>query len=228
MYNMWDEWQRIGANHMGAYCYHSDQWYILPKMDIHQNAKRLRYMVGSGKARSVAFAYLSTFPLNGMGFNVGAEMSWDPRLNEDGLLGEYYDIFFRKAAPEMNLFYDTLEGAYEEWLRIHSEAHPYGPDVPSYGPDAKSLNQFAVLPEEAADKAKEHLDKALRAAEGDKLVTRRIQVVNAIFGASVSGSKMYWSVDRLRKTSITHREDVKKVLADARQAVDSNLALAVR
>ncbi|MCX6908370.1 MAG: DUF4838 domain-containing protein, partial [Verrucomicrobia bacterium] len=40
-FQMWDDWQKTGTTHMGVYVYHNDWWFIMPKLDIHQSAKRL-------------------------------------------------------------------------------------------------------------------------------------------------------------------------------------------
>jgi hypothetical protein len=48
---MWDSGWAMGARRMGYYFYHDEAWFLIPKMDVRQSAKRIRYAVASGRAR---------------------------------------------------------------------------------------------------------------------------------------------------------------------------------
>jgi len=120
-FQMWDDSCKIGVKRMGICFYHDDCWFIMPKLDVHQSAKRLRYLVGSGLARSFCQEYNGIYPLNGMVGYVEQELIWDPRLDEDKLLDEYYAKFFGPAAGPMKTFYDLLEAA-QAWWRAGRQA----------------------------------------------------------------------------------------------------------
>ncbi len=223
-FEMWDKWEEMGARRMGIYLYHDDLWFIIPKLDIHQSAKRLRYIVESGRARHFYQEFYGIYPLDGMVGYVETELLWDPRLDEDELLAEYYDSFFRTAAAPMRSFYEALEEGYERWLADAGDPHPHGPDISSIRL-SKSLDQFAVLPVETATRAQQHLDAALTAAGDDALVRDRVELVRTIFGFAVPGARLYWARERLAQASPDSPAAAERVIADAREAVDSGLAL---
>ena len=65
-FQMWDQWSKTGARHMGIYLYHDDYSFIMPKVDIHQAAKRIRYIAGSGLARHFYQEYYEVPPLTSL------------------------------------------------------------------------------------------------------------------------------------------------------------------
>ncbi len=224
-FEMWDKWQATGAASMGIYLYHDDLWFIIPKMDIHQSAKRLHYIVGSGLARHFYQEFYGIYPLDGMVGYVETELAWDPRLDADEILQEFYDGFFHGAAAPMQAFYDELEAGYHEWLAEDGLPHPHGPDASSIR-DSKSIEQFKVLPVARAIKASQHLEQALAAAAGDDLVTERIELIKLLYDFAVPGARMYWAMDRLRTGEFGSLEAAQQAVTDAREAVDNALALA--
>ena len=224
-FQMWDEWSRTGARHLGVYFYHDDIWFIMPKMDIHQSAKRLRYIVQSGLARHFYQEFYGIYPIDGMVGHVEAELCWNPRLNEDDLLAEHYDVFFRNAAEPMGKFYDALEAGYEAWLAQNGEPHPHGPDLSSLR-GRKSLDQFAVLPVRTAEQAQEHLTRALAAARDDTQVAERVQLVKLLFDFAVFGSREYWAMQRLWNREVRTAEAAQAIVQDAREGIDNGLRLA--
>lgn len=222
---MWDQWMTTGATHMGIYLYHDDIRFIMPKLDIHQSAKRLAYIVASGRARHFYQEFYGIYPLDGMVGYVENELIWDPRLDPDAILDEHYRLFFRAAAEPMARFYAALENGYERWLAERGIPHPFGNDASSIT-DSKSLEQFRVLPEDCLAAALAALDDALAAAQGDELVTERIGMVKQIFDFAVPGARMYWAMDRLRTQPVATQADAARAVADARSAVTEGLALA--
>ena len=223
-FQMWDAWQKTGACNMGAYFYHDDVWFILPKLDIHQSAKRIRYLAASGLARHFYQEFYGLFPLDGMVGYVEQELLWDPRQSEDALLDEYYRTFFGKAAAPMKLFYGTLEAGYTEWLARVGKPHSYGLDAGSLI-DSRSLNQFSVLTVALAAKAQASLEDALVTAGDDPQVVERIKLVKALYGFAVPGVRAHWACERLRNPKLTSFADAGRVVADAREAIDNMLAL---
>ncbi len=224
-FEMWDAWQATGAASMGIYLYHDDLWFIIPKMDIHQSAKRLRYIAGTNLPRHFYQEFYGIYPLDGMVGYVETELIWNPRLDADEILAEFYQGFFRDAAEPMQAFYDELEAGYEEWLAEHGLPHPYGQDASSIW-NSKSIEQFNVLPVERAAKASQHIEQALVAAAGDELVAERIELIKLLYDFAVPGVKMYWAMDRLRTGEFDSLEAAEQAVSDAREAVDNALALA--
>ena len=224
-FEMWDTWMATGAQHMGIYLYHDDLRFIMPKLDVHQSARRIAYIVASGRARHFYQEFYGIYPLDGMVGYVENELLWDPRLPVDDILDEYYALFYRDAAEPMRAFYAALEDGYERWLAERGLPHPFGMDASSIT-DSRSLEQFRVLPEDTLQTALAALDEALAAAQRDELVTQRIGVVKVIFEFAVPGARMYWAMDRLRERDIASVADTERAVADARIAVDQGIALA--
>ncbi|MCD6361616.1 MAG: DUF4838 domain-containing protein [Armatimonadetes bacterium] len=224
-FEMWDKWMATGAQHMGLYLYHDDIRFIMPKLDVRQSAKRIRYIVASGRARSFYQEFYGIYPLDGMVGYVENELCWDPRLDVDAILDEFYTGFYRAAAEPMRGFYDELEAGYESWLAENGYPHPFGMDASSIT-DSRSLEQFRVLPVERAEAAEAYLDAALAAAAGDEPVTERIGLVKSLFDFCVPGARMYWAMDRLRGRQVESVDDARLTVADAREAINNGLALA--
>ena len=225
-FQMWDEWQKMGAKHMGVYFYHDDIWFILPKLDIHQSAKRLQYIVASGGlARHFYQEFYGIYPLDGMVGYVENELLWDPRQNVDRILEEFYAKFFGPARRPMKSFYKTLEDGYTRWLDKYGKQHPYGKDSSSIQ-GSRKFEQFAVLPLDLAEKAEVHLNAALAAAKGEQVVEDRVRLVKTLFDFALPGVRMYWAAETINNSVVKNQAGAEKVLREARQAVENNLAIA--
>jgi hypothetical protein len=224
-FQMWDDWKKTGADKMGVYLYHNGLCFIMPKLDMHQSAKRIRYIVENGPACSFYQEFYGIYPLDGMVGYIEQEFIWDPRIKEDDLLNEYYDKFYGVAGKEMKSFYEMLEADYNAWLTKSGKPHLYGNDISSII-DSKSIKQFSVLSVETALKAQSCLDSALTLAKDDKLVSERVKIVKALFDFAVLGTRTYWARERMRNIEVESMADVDEITANARQAVDSGLALA--
>jgi len=212
LYSGWDSWMQAGAKNMGHYGYHDDRWFIIPKINPHQEARRIRYMVGSGVARGYYKEFNPTYPLDAHAAIVVAEMMWDPRLDENKILARYYSDMFGESAKEMQNFYETLERDYEKWLKETSPPHPYGPDRSDLDLD-HDYAQFQVLTAEGADRALRWLTKALEKAHDPK-VRQRITIVEAIFRFVHMCDQEYWLV-----RSLPDCKSVAEAEQKARQAL---------
>ena len=224
-FEMWDKWQATGAKHMGIYLYHDDMWFIIPKLDVHQSAKRIRYMVGTNLPRHFYQEFYGIYPLDGMAGYLEAELCWDPRLDPDAVLDAFYQSFFGPAGEQMKAFYGDIEAGYEEWVQKEGLPHPFGKDMGSLS-NGKSIEQFSVLPVVRAEQASKHLEAALEAAAGDALAAERIKLVKMLYDFAVPGARMYWAMDRLRTGETESLQAAQQVVATAREAVDNNLTLA--
>ncbi len=50
-FRAWDQWMRIAPGEMGLYLHHDEaHMFVLPPLDIHHMADKLRYAVASGRA----------------------------------------------------------------------------------------------------------------------------------------------------------------------------------
>ncbi|MDI6828216.1 MAG: DUF4838 domain-containing protein, partial [Armatimonadota bacterium] len=197
LYHGWDAWMAAGAKNMGHYGYHDDRWFIIPKINPHQEARRIRYMVGSGVQRGYYKEFNPTYPLDAHAAIVNAELQWDPRLDEDKILERYYSDMFGESAKEMRMFYELLEKDYEAWLKNTSPPHPYGPDRSDLDLD-HDYEQFQVLTAKGADRAWEALLKADMKAK-DPRVKERISIVKAIFEFVRMCDHEYWFTKELSK-----------------------------
>lgn len=223
-FQMWDDWRQMGAKHMGLYLYHDDIWFIMPKLDVHQSAKRLRYVVGSGEARSFYQEFYGIYPLDGMVGYVEQELLWDPRLSEDQVLAEYYQKFYGPAAGAMKQFYDVVEQGYGQWVEANGKPHPYGKDLSSIQQD-HSLEQFSVLPTACAQQGLAYLRQARQAAAGDATVAQRVALVDRLFQFAALGSQLYWADRRLQELVVKTPAQAEKLIAEARAALQSGQEL---
>ena len=192
LYLGWDEWMAAGAKNMGHYGYHDDRWFTIPKINPHQEAERIRYMVGSGVQRGYYKEFNPTYPLDAQAAIVCADMQWDPRLDEDAILAKYYSDMFGDSAAEMQAFYERLEKDYEAWLKATAPYHPYGYDRSDLDLD-HNYEQFQVLTAKGAGEARLLLLDAERKARDPK-VKERVSIVKAIFQFVVYCDDEYWMI----------------------------------
>ncbi len=197
LYSAWDEWVAYGAKNMGHYGYHDDRFFTLPRINPHQEARRIRFMVGSNTMRSYYKEFNPTYPLDAHAAAVCADLMWDPRLDEDRILAGYYDGMFAEVSPEMRAFYETLEEEYEAWQARTAPPHPYGPDRSDLDLD-HDYEQFQVLSDEGAVKAWEWLLKA-QAKATDPKVKQRVAEVVAVYSFVLPSVREYWRIQWLPK-----------------------------
>ena len=215
MFASWDAWMKAGTEHMGLYLHHDDLFFILPKLDVRQTAKRIRYTAGSGRARVFYMEMHNQWPFADTVPYITSELLWDPRQNVDTLLNEYYEQFYGPAAAPMQRFHQILESNYERWLATDGAPHWHGPDINSIR-NARSLDQFKVLPPEAATRAARELSEAARLAKADKRITERVQLNQAMFTLQEMGVRWAWATFRLREAKVDLLEAAQRVVADAR------------
>ena len=195
----WDEWTAAASpTHMGFYFHHNDLlWSVLPKLDVHQSAHRLRHGLDSGRLRAIYFECYPHWPLSGLVSCMTAELAWDPRQEIDSLLGEFYTSFFGPAAEPMQRVYETLESGYETWLAHNGLPYAAGKDFSAPG---EGFKQFAALSCEQADHAASALGEAADRAKGDELIARRVEAVNRMFRIVEPCVQSYWISQRPRRS----------------------------
>ncbi len=182
MFAAWDQWLATGTGNFGLYLHHNDNgFFLLPKLDIHQTARRIRYAAASDRARLIYVESHPLWPLSAPVVYVTSRLAWDPRQDVDMLLKQFYQQFFGPAAEPMERFYRQLEAGYERWLQQAGKPHPFGRDITSlFG--GRSPEQFRVLTPEEAARAAEALKEAASAARVDRRAAERVQIVRRLFG----------------------------------------------
>jgi hypothetical protein len=215
-FTQWDAWMRTGAHRMGVYLYHDDQISaILPKMDVHQSALRIRYLVASGRLRHFFQEFDSLYPLDGMIPHLEGELLWDPRQNPDAILDEYYSGLFGPAAAPMRDFYAALESGYTRWLAKAGIPHPAGKDIGNTT-NGDCFAQFELLTRAEAERAATCLQKAAVLAKDDPLVTQRIAAVRPLFEFAALGAHVYGDMEVLRAARVASNADAQRVWAMVR------------
>ena len=214
-FQRWDEWMQSGARHIGAYVHHLGTFTLTPKTDFHQQAKRIRYMIGSEKLRTYYMECHTQWPHADLIPYITAELVWDPRTDVDALLDEYYTKFYRTAADPMRDYHAVLREGYERWLEDWGRPHWYGKDLSSYAYN-KTLEQYRVLSPEEADRAAAALQRAVSAAGNDDLAAQRVAIVNAAFGLQHIAIDRAWAAYRLRDTHPESEEQARSRIADTR------------
>jgi len=215
----WDAWARTGARRMGLYVHHDDTlFFILPKVDVRQSAKRIRYAVSSGRARLFYMEAFPHWPISGVVPYVTSELLWDPRQDVDAVLDEYYRTFFGPAAAHMKAFHDALEAGYERWLQEQGAPHPFGKDISAINA-GRSPRQFRVLTPEEASRASAALARAVKAAGGKGRAPERVQVARLMFGLQQLAVRSYWTAERLRDMQIRSETDARQAVASSRRLV---------
>lgn len=210
-----DEWVKSGASHFGIYAHHLDTFAIMPKMDVYQQAKRIRYAVGSGKARTYYMECHTQWPFADVIPYVTAELLWDPRTDVDQLLDEYFSSFYGEAEAPMRDYYSVLTEGYNRWLGEKGRPHSFGRDMSSYAYN-KSLDQFRVLSPDEASRAVQALERATDSAKADTLAANRIEIIRAAFQLQKIAVDRGWAAFRLRDEAPRTEAEARERIADAR------------
>jgi hypothetical protein len=222
-FQAWDEWAATGARHLGLYVHHDDAFFILPKFDLHQMVRRLRYAVNSGRARLFYMEWHGQWPFGDVIPCLTAELLWDPRQDPEALLADYYTAFYGAAAGPMREFHAALEAGYERWLATAGRPHPFGRDVSSLR-DYGSIEQFRVLSPEEAARARAALERAIAAVPAESREAARLRLVQAQFRLQEMAVQQAWAAFRLADASPESASAAGPVAAD----VDTAFALAAQ
>jgi hypothetical protein len=214
-FEAWDSWMKTGPPHMGLYPHRNGIESILPKFDVHQFARRLRYAVGSGRARVFYGELHPQWPIDDVVPHVVSELLWDPRRDVDALLSDYRQAFYGGAARPMAEFHRVLENGYTRWLREEGEPHWFGHDISS-SRHKRALEQFRVLSPKESAGAVSLLAAAAKAAKAEPQPAARIEAVRAMFGLQDLAVQWSAAVLRLRDGSCRSVADANRIVDDAR------------
>lgn len=204
------QWMDSGAERVATWDYYFGAPYPYPRQFNQWIGESIPYL--SEQGIDVFFSQLPAFwGLDGAKAWLAARLLWDPDLNSEELLDEYYSGFFRRAAGPMRQFYETAEsyrneneGA-AEWIKLY-----------------KDESSIALFSEGALKGLRSHLVAAAHLAEDDLQVAKRIQVVSDAF----SFTELYADYDRSRRLLVNacfdgDRSDVVTKLEAFQSARDS-------
>lgn len=220
----WDRWMKTGARHMGLYLHHNGRThFVLPKLDVRQSARRIRYIVASGRARVFYQEMHLHWPVTGAVAYVTSRLLWDPRQDVDVLLEDYHAELFGPAARTMRDYHDAVESGYERWREEVGIPHPYAKDASSIT-GGGSDEQFRVLNLAEAGRARAALVRAAATPGLDARQAERIALVRAMFDLQELGVRRYWAGVRLIEP-IRSESDAQRALADAREIFAASAAM---
>lgn len=218
-FQRWDEWQAVGPRWMGSYSYHNDQHhFLLPKMDLQQTVRRIRYLAASGRAVAYYKEATPMWPLAAPLLHIESALLWEPEQDADALLRGHFDAFYGPASSAMQRFFAALESGYERWLGEEGLPHPAGKDIGSLL-HTRSLEQFKVLNLDEMTRADAALDEAEKLATADDTLRQRIQVVKTIYRFAALGARQYWLLEKMRQQRPQSLPEALAMLATAREVV---------
>ncbi len=218
-FTAWDRWMATGVRRMGLYLHHNGKsHFILPKMDIQQTGRRIRYIVASGRARTFKQEMHLHWPVSGAIAYITSKLLWDPRRDVDELLDEYCQGLFGPAAAPMRRWHEAIEAGYERWLEEMGMPHGYAKDLNATS-GAGTAKQFRVLNEAEAARAAADLKDAAASPGLDPVQTQRIALVEAMFRLQEMGVQRYWAAERLRQEPVRSQTDVRRAIDDARRVI---------
>lgn len=215
-FQAWDDWLATGVRHLGLYVHHNDAFFVLPKFDLHQMARRLQYAVGSGRARVFYMELHAQWPFGDVIPYVTAELLWDPRRDVEALLDEYYTGFYGPAAQPMRAFHEVLEAGYNRWLAENGRPHGFGKDISSLR-DYSSIEQFRVLSPEEAALARVALEQAAARVPPPSREGQRIDLVRRMFHLQDLAVQWAWAAFRLLESEVGSLAGAERAVEDARQ-----------
>ncbi len=215
-FRMVDEWLETGVRHLGLYVHHNDSFFVLPKWDLRQMERRLRYALGTDRLRVFYMEQHAQWPFGDLVPYLTAALLWDPRQDVEALLDEYYQGFYGPAAAAMRAFHAALEAGYERWLAQRGAPHPFGRDVSSIR-DHGSLDQFRVLAPEEAAQARRALEAAVAATPPGSRERQRVELIRSQFHLQDLAVQWAWTVFRLLEEPARTSEEARRVVEDVRR-----------
>ena len=119
-------WTRV-SRHVGVYDYYGHFYVFTPWPIVHAMRRDLPFLRTLGVDRFMSETQ-QHWANQGLNFYVGARLAWDPGLDVDLLLADYYRRAYGRAAPPMQRYWERWEEAMVatgagadagyEWLRM--------------------------------------------------------------------------------------------------------------
>jgi len=151
------DWAEI-SKHLYYYGYVGYK-FSLPKFGIVED---IRWCHGK-KGVGMTFAEDEHSPLNMVTCYLIARAMWDVNVDAPAVLADFYEKYYSVAAEPMRLFFETFDEATRQSTRewdIHA-------------------NYPATLTPARVTECRDHLSAARTAADGQALITRRIEVMSS-------------------------------------------------
>ena len=151
-------WRRIADRVVMYEYYHKASWLGLPWPIVHALRRDIPGFRDLGLA-GLASQYIENFDANGLVYYVAARLLWDPDLDVDALLEDFFQRFYAEAAAPMRDYYLSLENAAVSSGVHLSRQRPYEEIVTLFTPGL--LGKLAAS-----------LAEAEKAASGEAVRTR--------------------------------------------------------
>ena len=104
------EWTHVARNIMMYEYYYKVSWCGLPWPIVHTLRRDIPYLHRLGVS-GLATQWCANDAANGLDFYVAAKLLWDPSLDVDALLEDFYTKAYGRAAAPMKRFHQRLENA---------------------------------------------------------------------------------------------------------------------
>jgi len=192
------------AGAFGTYNYTSLGWF-LPRVYPHLMAESLRFYDRLG-AVAVTNESWPSFWYCGPQLYLRAKMMWDPGLNCDTVLDEYYHGFFGPAADPMKRLYTVFE---------HCMTKPRPGRW--FGGISSVPDQIALWSPQDLDACRAALQNARTAAVDKRPFADRVDLVRRGFAYVEAIIREYWQAQRLRDATSAAAPDVEKLLDALRE-----------
>ena len=188
-YDFLKQWQQV-ASHVGKYDYYG-LGALAPRYYPHLIARDIKHSKTIGLEGFHSEAY-PQWPVFGPQIYLAARLLWNPALDTDALLKEYFDGLYGPAGKEMAAFYQVFEDAWMSYKRP-------GEWFEGIGSIAQELAMYR--PEHLAA-ARGHLRAAQRLANSD-LIKQRIAYVEGGTAYALNLIEGWVTADEVSKLPLT-------------------------
>lgn len=189
-YDFIKQWQKKSA-HVGKYDYYG-LGAVIPRYYPHLIAKDIKHsqQVGLEGFHSEAYPLWAEF---GPQVYVAARMLYNPALDCDKLLREYFQCLYGPAAPEMAALYQTFEDAWMQYKRP-------GRWFEGISSMAQQISMYK--PEDVAA-VRGHLRKARQLAGNEQAIKQRIAYVDKGLEWPLNAMEGWQAAEALRQMKMT-------------------------
>ena len=172
-------WSRV-TRHVGVYDYYGHFYVFAPWPIVHSIRSDMATLRQAGLTRFISETQ-QNWANQGLNFYVGAKLSWDPALDVEALLTDYFNRFYGRAADAMRRYWTLWEDA---MVATAAQAHGGYTWLPMFKP-------------EVIERAEALLAEADAAASGEReKVVARVAFARLGFRYTQSWARMRQHGDR--------------------------------
>lgn len=206
-------WNASSKN-LGWYDYIYGSFYCLPRVHFHQMADYIRF----GSQNGVKAYYAEAYPNWGEGpkLYLAAKLLWNPNLDVDQLLDEWYSqAVGPDAAPDLAKLYQLWEDYWMEvvprsdWFTPKGQYLPFS--VPSY---------LRSAPEDLMRKSRDLLLDVMAKTEKDSQFRKRAELIQQCFAFYQSSYYAYNGMNHALEVPQTSEAEALRVMEIAANAVE--------